>query len=542
MKLKSFWIAFATLFAFTGTNHVSGQKVPENWHHLDKSKDGYLGLSTAEMYKTLAGKSSKTVVVAVLDGGVDVKHEDLKDIVWVNPGEIPGNGKDDDGNGYIDDIHGWNFIGGKNGDNVHYDQLEAARLVAHYKKKFANADPSKLSKKERKEYDKFKKIEKDVTEKQTETSANYALYSGILESVNKVVMAIGKKEITVKDIENFKSDDPSLSRASRILVSMMSEGATVEEVKGQIKEGVDYFYGQSNYHYNVDMDVRPIVGDNYSNSSEKGYGNNDVAGPDASHGTHVAGIIAAKRGNNIGMDGIADNVRIMSVRCVPDGDERDKDVANAIIYAVDNGASIINMSFGKGYSWDKKAVEKAIKYAEKKDVLLVHAAGNDGKNTDIEPNFPNDRFEHKGLFGPKKAKNWIEVGAISWKGGEDMIAGFSNYGKKNVDLFAPGVDIYSTTPNNNYERFPGTSMASPMVAGVAAVLRSYYPGLKATEVKDILLSSTVMTKDAKGKKPGSEELVPVSELSVTGGALNAHQAVKKAQVTKGSKPAKPGQA
>ncbi len=542
MKLKLIWMAMVAIlpaFAFAQTD----KKVPENWHHLDKSKDGYMGVSTDEMYKALKNKPSKTVIVAVLDGGVDVTHEDLKDVLWVNPREIPGNKIDDDGNGYVDDIYGWNFIGGKDGKNVHYDQLEVTRLVAKYKKQFENADPAKLSKKDKKLYGKYKKMEEDVVSKLQETSSNYTLYSGILEAVNKVVNAMGKEDFTTKDLESFKSEDPTLTRAARILSSMMGDGATVEEIKGQIKEGVDYFYGQSKFHYNVDLDIRPVVGDRYGDSSEKFYGNNDVAGPDADHGTHVAGIIAAKRGNDIGMDGVANNVRIMSVRCVPDGDERDKDVANAIIYAVDNGASVINMSFGKGYSWDKKAVEKAIKYAQKKDVLMVHAAGNDGNNTDEVSNYPNDKFEHKGLFGPKKAKNWIEVGALSWKGGEDMIAGFSNYGLRNVDLFAPGVDIYSTTPGNTYQRFPGTSMAAPIVAGVAAVLRSYYPSLTAAQVKDILLSSTVMSKDAKVKVPGGEgELVPVSQISVTGGAVNGYQAVLKAQGVKGKKSVKPGQA
>jgi subtilisin family serine protease len=541
MKVKSLLIALAITIPFIGSAQYSSP--PDNWQHLDKMKDGYMGVSSDKVHaELLKGKKSKTVVVAVLDSGVDAEHEDLKDIMWVNPGEIPGNNKDDDGNGYVDDVHGWNFIGGKDGKNVHHDQLEITRLYVHYKKQFDGVDPAKLSKKDRKLYDKYKEMEKTILEEQEEANSNLTLYSGMLEAVKSVEKAIGKEEVALSDLDGFEANDEAVGRAVQIMKAMLAEGGTSKDIKEQIQQGVDYFSGQAKYNYNPDLNVRQIVGDNYNDSSERYYGNNDVEGPDAGHGTHVAGIIAAKRNNGIGMDGIADNVRIMSVRCVPDGDERDKDVANAIIYAVDNGASVINMSFGKGYSWDKKAVDKAVKYALKNDVLLVHAAGNSHQNNDKTNNFPNDKFEKKGLFGPKKAKNWMEIGALSWKGGEDMAATFSNYGKENVDLFSPGVAIYSTTPDNNYAHFDGTSMAAPAAAGVAALIRSYYPELTAVQVKDILMSTTVMTPNAKVKRPGDGELVPFSELCVTGGVINVYEAVKKAATVKGKKKVKGGSA
>ncbi|GIV31656.1 MAG: peptidase S8 [Saprospiraceae bacterium] len=516
---------------------------PQNWQHLDKLSDGYMGVSSELTYeKLLKGKKSTPVIVAVIDGGVDPYHEDLKDVMWRNPGEIADNGIDDDGNGYIDDVYGWNFIGGKDGRNVHRDQLEITRLVAYYQKKFDGVSASELKGKAKKEYERYLELKETVEEQQRKAMNNYKMYKGVLESVNQVLEAIGKEEPSAEDLRNFKSDNPALIQASQILASMIEDGNTVEEVKHQIQEGIDYFDSQANYHYNVELDVRPIVGDNYENSYERYYGNNDVKGPDATHGTHVAGIIGARRHNGIGMDGIADNVLIMAVRCVPDGDERDKDVANAIIYAVDNGASIINMSFGKGYSWDKEAVDKAVRYAEKHDVLLIHAAGNSGQNNDEEDNFPNDTYARRGLFGPKKAKNWIEVGALSWKGGQEAVASFSNYGKKNVDLFAPGVAIYSTTPDDTYQKLQGTSMAAPVVAGVAAMLRSYYPDLSAAQVKDILMSTTVRSQDMNMvKKPGSDgELVPFTDLCVTGGVVNAFEAVKKAETVKGKKKHKKG--
>jgi len=536
MKLKSLLFAFYLSLPMAGV--FSQTSVPENWQHLDNTADGFMGVSTNKMYNSLLkGKKAETVVVAVIDGGVDYEHEDLKDVMWKNPGEIAGNGIDDDHNGFVDDLYGWNFIGGKDGRNVHHEQLEITRLVVKYQQQFKDADPSKLSKKDKKVYDRYKELEKTVSEEQHKAENNLNMYKGILESVNSVVEAIGKEEPTAEDLENYKTENPALLQASKILGSMIGDGATIAEVRGQIQGGVDYFSGQAEYNYNTDLSVRSIVGDNYADSYEHFYGNNDVKGPDASHGTHVSGIIAAKRGNNIGMDGIADHVKIMAVRCVPDGDERDKDVANAIIYAVDNGASVINMSFGKGYAWDKKAVDKAVKYAKKHDVLMVHAAGNSSQNNDNTDNFPNDKYAKHGLFGPKMAKNWIEVGALSWKGGEDAAATFSNYGKKNVDLFAPGVAIYSTIPGNGYAKFNGTSMASPVVAGVAAVIRSYYPNLTAMQVKEVLMSSTVRAKDAvKVKRPGGDgELVPFSDLSVTGGVVNVYEAMKKADSVKGKK-------
>ncbi|MBI5916150.1 MAG: S8 family peptidase [Bacteroidetes bacterium] len=535
MKLKSLILAFSFILPFVGLAQLSNP--PENWQHLDKMKDGFMGVSADKMYSDLlAGKKSETVVVAVIDGGVDPLHEDLKDVMWHNPGEIAGNNIDDDKNGFVDDVYGWNFIGGKDGKNVHGDQLEITRLVAKFAQLYKNADPAKLSKKDKKAYDKYKEMEQTVTEKQEEAAANLQLYRGILDAVEALEKAIGKSEVTLADLEKFESDDANINRAAQIMKGMLAQGATSKEIKDQIQGGINYFSSQAEFQYKTDFDGRSVVGDNYANSYEHHYGNNDVKGPDASHGTHVAGIIAASRNNGLGMEGIADNVKIMAVRCVPDGDERDKDVANAIIYAVDNGASVINMSFGKYYSWDKEAVDKAVKYAMKHDVLLVDAAGNESKNLDSEIHFPNDEFEKRGLFGPKHAKNWIQVGALSWKNGEDMAAEFSNYGKEDVDIFAPGVAIYSTIPDGGYARFDGTSMASPVVAGVAAAIRSYYPDLSAEQVKDVLMSSTTMSANARVKVPGDEEnMVPFTDLCVTGGVVNGFEAAKKAEKVKGKR-------
>ena len=521
------------------------QKAPENWFNKDASSDNVNGVSTEKTYgELLKSRKSQTVIVAVIDSGVDGEHEDLKDVMWTNPGEIAGNGIDDDQNGYIDDIHGWNFLGGKGGKNIAHEALELTRLYAKLDKVYKNQDPNNVSNK--KEYEQYKTYKKLVEDKRTEASENLAQMDNtektVLGALDVVAKALDGKAVTTGNVKAIEAgSDELLTRGKRITLRMLEQGEiksiddVKKEIQEQLKEGREYYEGQVNYSYNPNFNDREtIVGDDPNNSYESNYGNNDIKGPDASHGTHVAGIIAASRGNKIGIDGVADNVRIMSVRCVPDGDERDKDVANAIIYAVDNGAQVINMSFGKGYSWDKTAVDKAVKYAAKHDVLLVHAAGNDSEDNDSSPNFPTAKFDKAGLFKPKKAKNWMEIGALSWKPGEDLPARFSNYGKKNVDVFSPGVDIYSTTPDGKYASFSGTSMASPVTAGVAAMIRSYYPELTAVQVKEAIEGSAVIN-ETMVKKPGSDDKIKFSELSKTGGMVSAYNAVKKASMTAGKK-------
>ena len=524
-------------------------KAPDNWFNLDASDNGVNGVSTEKVYGSLLkGKKSQTVVVAVIDGGVDPEHEDLKDIMWTNPREIPGNGIDDDGNGFIDDVHGWNFLGGKDGRSVHHETLEMTRVYARMKPKYENADSTKLSKKELLEYRQYLSMKKDIETNLQEAQEGLAEMEGTKTMIGNALEAMEKelmgKPLTKEAVEAVNAGtNQNLVIAKNILSRRMAAGKDVttfkivqDDLMEQIQEGLDYYGAKAKFQYNVDYNPRKdIVKDDPNNSQEHIYGNGDVKGPDAFHGTHVAGIIGAVRTNDKGIKGVADNVRIMGVRCVPDGDERDKDVANAIIYAVDNGAQVINMSFGKSYSWDKDAVDKAVKYAMSKDVLLVHAAGNDGKNNDSEHNnFPTARFDKAGWFSPKKAKNWIEVGALSWKKDAESVANFSNYGAKNVDVFAPGVDIYSTAPDGKYKNASGTSMASPVTAGVAAVIRSYFPELTAQQVKECIENS-VVKQDFKVKKPGGEEQVQFSTLSRTGGTVNAFKAVQLASQMKGKK-------
>lgn len=531
----------ALLIIFFAQNSLFAQgenaSVPLDWFLRDPQQDSIQGLSVEKTYSTLLkDQPAREIIVAVVDSGIDIDHEDLKDIIWTNPGEIPGNGIDDDKNGYIDDVHGWNFIGGKNG-NVDADTYELTRQYIMLNKKFENVESSKVSKKQKAEYDQYVKIKEKYFRLKEKNEQQYKFYSGIYnnmkQSVDTLKALLKVDKLTPDDVKKFETNDPSLLFAKGFLMQLYKNAgdeANLDDYLKELKEGVDYFGVIVNYGYNVDFDSRKIVGDNYSNIYEKNYGNNDVKGPDATHGTHVAGIIAANRNNNLGIKGIADHVKIMVVRAVPNGDERDKDVANAIIYAVNNGAKIINMSFGKKFSPEKEAVDKAVKYAEQKGVLLVHAAGNDGDNTDVEKNFPTRFF-----LNGKEAKNWVEVGASAWGMGEDFVADFSNYGKKEVSFFAPGVQIYSSVPGNAYKNESGTSMASPATAGVAAILMSYFPELTATQVKDVLIGSARKFDHLKVKEPGGKREVEFSELSLSGGLINAYEAVKMAQELKKQK-------
>lgn len=520
-----------SILPYSGFSQDKKDKAPANWYNLDYKSDGIMGISTEKAYELLKGRKSTPVIVAVIDGGVDINHEDLKEVLWINKKETSVNGKDDDGNGYIDDKYGWNFLGNANGENVNYDNLEVTRLIRKYEPKYISVLPTtQLSEAERREFVAYQKMISDYTTKMDEAQFGDVNYGRLKQSIEKILAAMGKeaKDVKKEDLDNFKAENDQQKLAIRIAKKEVESGG-FEKFYKEIEEATDYFGAQVKYHLNKDYDSRSIIGDHYDDASERNYGNPDVKGPDAEHGTHVAGIIGAKRNNNIGINGVADNVEIMSIRAVPNGDERDKDVANSIRYAVDNGAKVINMSFGKGYYYNKKTVDEAIRYAMDKDVLLVHAAGNDGKNIDITPNYPTKYYTDSVNAITGEAKAWITVGATSWKLDSDLLADFSNYGYKSVDVFAPGVAINSTMPENQYKEQQGTSMAAPVVSGLAAILRSYYPELTAVQVKNIILKSVVkVDQKVKVKQEGSSKKVYLDEISVSGGIANAYNAIVEA--------------
>jgi len=515
--MKKYLIFVSVFIAFQA---IAQKKAPENWHTKDPKADKIYGAGVDQALNTLKDKTAKTVIVAVIDSGTDIEHEDLKDIIWTNKGEIADNGMDDDKNGYVDDVHGWSFIGGKNGD-INYEASELARLYHSMSMKFKNAVETKLSGDEAKEFERYKDIKNKFLadqKKNEQQLQQIAVISGFINNVKKenngTFNKSGLKAYTPKD-----EMETQLKKALKLIFTL---GMDTKELEEQLAEGEKVFGNMLKYNnMNADSIRAYTVGDDPNDYSNRYYGCNRVEGPDALHGTHVAGIIAAVRNNSIGINGMAANVLIMPVRAVPNGDERDKDVANAIRYAVDNGAKIINMSFGKYYYHNKKYVDDAILYAKSKDVLLVHAAGNDAKNKDVEDSYPT-----RILDDGTTASNWIDVGASGYKKGSKLLADFSNYGSKTVDLFAPGVDVYSSVPDNKYLNESGTSMASPSTAGVCAIIRGYFPELTAEQVKDALMKTVVPYKK-KVRLPGDKKAkVKVNEICISGGFINANNAVK----------------
>jgi cell wall-associated protease len=502
------------------------KKAPNGWHLTDPKTSGFYGISADKAYQFLKGKKSQTVVVAVIDSGVDTTHEDLKPVLWTNPKEVPGNGVDDDKNGYVDDVHGWNFLGGKDGRNVGKDSYEAARVYHRYKAKFQDVkDPSTLSAEEQDLYKMWAKAKKDVTKGVDMSSIMLVkrIFNDVKRGDSIIAKELGKTVYSVKDLQSYNPQVKEAQVFKNIMVGTAASNGNntditnrnlIDEIEGELMKAEAADVAPQNYRGD-------IVKDNEADINDRNYGNNDIMAIGADHGTHVSGIIAAFRGNKKGVDGVADNVRIMTLRAVPDGDEHDKDIALAIRYAVDNGAKVINMSFGKGVSPEKTWVDEAVKYAESKGVLLVHAAGNDAANIDTAWNFPTPVFKKDNYRAP----NWITVGA---SGAEkaNLVANFSNYGKQEVDVFAPGVNIYSAIPGGNtYANFSGTSMASPVVAGVAALILQYYPQFTPQQVKMIIEQSAVPFPGTV-TNPGTGEEAKLSELSRTGGVVNAFEAVK----------------
>ncbi len=542
------------------------EAAPTDWFH-QSIDDGIYGVNTEKAYEFLktTGRSSKTVIVGILDSGVDAEHEDLKDVMWVNQSEIAGNGIDDDQNGFVDDIYGWNFIGNADGTNVNGDNLEITRLYAQHRSKFEGLKERKIERNIKKYPEEFKiysegkkLIEENTLKNKSKISElkaqreQYAVYeSQFTTAFNNVKELLKTDSITADGLKSFLAENTIENQRTYAVLGMLYEAAekapekaiSLNEVqKGfydllqmdlkNISEYIQYLESKVEYHYNPDLNTREIIGDDYDNKRESNYGNNDVEGPDAGHGTHVAGLVAATRNNGIGINGIADNVQIMAVRLVPDGDERDKDVANGIIYAANNGAKILNMSFGKRYSPYKSVVDNAVRYAEKKGVLLIHAAGNNGEDLNLQPHYPNNVTSNDTI-----ATNWITVGA-STPHKEHLAANFSNFGSKTVDLFSPGTEIYSTVPDDQYKSFQGTSMATPIASGVAALVWSYYPELTAYELRNILLKSVnvyegiVATPTEKDKKTPQ----PFTNLSTTGGVIDAYNAVRLADEYVNNKP------
>jgi len=480
-----------------------------NWFNKNIKTDKLMGTDVDKAYTLLLKdmKPKKTVIVAVIDGGVDINHEDLTGRIWVNEDEIPNNNIDDDKNGYVDDVNGWNFIGSKTGENINDENYEYTRIV-------------KLKKEDDKDYKKAKKLYDKELEEQQMLKDNIEMFESNIKKAKEIIQEGTGIEIkTLEDLKKVKSKDPNVKYAKSFLVKRYSKGfkdSDLDGIKKRNKENMDFYL-------NLSFNPRTIIGDDPLNFNDRNYGNNNVKGPRPDHGTPVSGIIGGIRDNNKGIDGIAESVKIMALRTTPNGDERDKDVALAIIYAVDNGANVLNMSFGKQFSPQKEFVDEAVRYAEKHNVLIIHSAGNDGRDIDADASYPCPVY----LDG-KLASNFLTVGASDKKLNKTLPAAFSNYGKMNVDIFAPGVDIVSLSPENEYCMLDGTSFSGPVVSGIAALILSYYPDLTPQQMISLLIdSATKITKPKKVIKPGGDnkDKVAFGALCKSGGVVNVYNAL-----------------
>jgi subtilisin family serine protease len=481
------------------------------WSHLDLTKDTIPGMSVDRVYAELIkGKKATKVIVGIVDSGIDINHEDLRANIWRNPKEIPNNKIDDDKNGYIDDVNGWNFLG-----NAEHEQLEMTRIV-----KMGSSNPE------------YAKAKANVDKELAQLNEQKQQVDFIFNAHNTIKKHLNKTKYTRAELNAITSKDEKVVQSKQVMTQVLAQ-VQKDDFESELNEFKDQVYNRLNYNFNTEFDGRKVVGDNPNDINDKNYGNGNVIGPDpkgAKHGTHVAGIVAQLRGNKKGGDGVASSVEIMAVRAVPDGDEYDKDIALGIRYAVDNGAKVINGSFGKYYSPHRDWVQDALKYAASKDVLVIFAAGNEAYDLDVINKYPSDSYDGT----PEISNNVLIIGALNYEYGGKLVANFSNYGKNNVDIYAPGVKIYATTPLNTYDFLQGTSMASPNVAGVAALLRSYFPNLTAVQVKKIIMDSGTPLNNTVtvGEDRHSAKF---SEVSKTGKIVNAYKAFLMAQTMSTSK-------
>ena len=517
-----------------------------NWYKEDFTSDSIPGISLIKTTSKLKD-SKKSIIVAVIDSQIDTYHEDLKDAIWTNKKEIPNNGIDDDHNGYTDDINGWNFLGTRSGNYIVWANFDYTRIVREYAPIFKDKKSEEIPNKDKIKYQQYLR----AVEYQDKISTYYSNY---LKSMEYNILLFNKTNDTLKYFfpkENYtynqldslyrkykindkpyherrNTNDQDLGALINSQMANLELGLTSYEKIVEHKTHIDsVLHKNCNINYNERISI-----DDNADISIKGFGNNKVNAKIKGitvindHSTKVSSIIAANKKNGKGIEGFNDSIKIMPLSISCSGDEHDKDVALSIRYAVDNGAKVINMSFGKEFSMYPEWVKEAFQYAEKHNVLIAHASGNNGFNIDENPIYPNDYLYDN---NPEVSHNFINVGSINKNYGEKMVSSFSNYGKNNVDLFAPGEDIYTAIPDNKYSFDSGTSLAVPMVSGTAALIWLYYPELTVQQVKQIILESGA-SYDLEVIVPGTKDKkVKFSELSKSGKVLNVYNAMQMAK-------------
>jgi subtilisin family serine protease len=536
-------LLFTALFVISNSSKGQTNFSGQNWHWKDYNKDSVHGISLLKAYQSLALLPNKpnNIIVAVMDGGIDTNHQVLKTKLWRNLKEIPNNGIDDDKNGYIDDLHGWNFLGNKNGQNINKAADEKSRIYHKYKSTYdiQNIDSSRWTKIEKKQYEIWKQAALEI-EFSEEDAANLQYLKMATNAIQKlgniIIKELNDSNFTLNQLEPFQPVGKlgleaklAYFRTARLLGFDNETG--YKELIGDLKE---YIEGKDKAANAKSVPPEPIratiIKDQYENLNDRYYGNNDITGPNAKHGTHVAGLVASIPDSNWKVNALYPAIQIMGIRVVPDGDEYDKDIALGIRYAVDNGAKIINMSFGKSFSPEQIWVDSAIRYAAKKDVLIIHSAGNEYYDLDTKAVYPNPYSSYLN----DTAYNILTVAASSDQNlNGSLLTDFSNFGPKIVDVLSPGNKIYSTLPgSNNYGYLQGTSMAAPIVSHIAAMIRSYFPALTAIEVKKIIMQSVWKPTDATTiyAIPQKEESKKLNEIAAAGGIVNAANAIELAAI------------
>ena len=528
-----------TLCLYTCSLFVWGQDT-KFWHWKDLEKDGVHGVSLFKAQQLLIDLKLKPapIVIAILDGGIDTNHLQIKPLLWNNTKEIPGNHLDDDKNGYVDDLHGWNFLGNAAGQNINKASDEKSRIYHRYKSEFKqdNLDSATWDLKKKQTYKIWQQAAAEIifTDEDADNLAFIKMARNAVVKMGVILIReIEDSNFTAEKLETYQPVG-KLTADTKISYLRTLQALGIDKSNGHqsiLDDLNEYISGKEQSAISMDnapVDLRKnIIQDQYENFKDQYYGNNNITGPNAKHGTHVAGLAAGIVDTIVPNATFINPIRIMGVRVVPDGDEYDKDVALGIRYAVNNGAKIINMSFGKSFSPEQPWVDSAIRYAASKDVLIIHSAGNESYDLNVKSVYPNP---YSTVF-KDKANNLITVGASSDPIiAESILTDFSNYGNQIVDVLSPGNKIYSSLPNQNYGYLNGTSMSAPILSHIAALIRSYFPKLSAIEVKTILLQSCWKPEDENTlfPIPQKDQAKKLNEMSAEGGIINAALCIQNA--------------
>mgnify|MGYP000162688740 FL=1 len=543
-------ISYAQLIGTGGSTQKKQSDL--DWYNCSFDKDGVYGCEVNKAYDFLKDrKIKKRPIVALIGTGIDVEHEDIKQAIWVNPKE-KADGKDNDKNGLVDDINGWNFLGGKDGQVMEATMREGDREFLRLKDKYADyifdgknynkvidgkltkvADPENIE-----EYNYYRNQVLPESP-MAGTYSGWQLTDVLKAYADKFDQMMKErfpgKELTEADFSicyDPKAPRDSLSEVSFMMCAMgfgvyktdkwetvysgIKSGAQIEQAKAEYERKVGQFGADGR---------KDIIGDNYLDINDNKYGNNVLLTADAAIGTMEAGIIVAKRENGLGGNGIMDQAEIMTLRVAANGEPYLKDIALAIRYAVDHQADIIMLPVQNTlYPEDqKKWISEALEYAESKGVFCVTPAWEGAQDLAVETYYPN-----RWMTGKKELTNLMVVCSSDKNGNPSMN---SNYGAKEVDLYAPGMEIYSTYTGDTYQSGTGLGLAAATTVGVAALIKAYYPHLTGTQIRNILLETVTSRKDAEVEKgivvdgKPTQDLFLFGDLCLSGGIINAYQAV-----------------